>query len=53
MDHLKYYKGSSVSQMFDMGEKIGVGKFSVVYKCREKSTNEEYAIKVIESLKLS
>ena len=53
MEHLKYYRGSSVSQLFDMGEKIGIGKFSVVYRCREKSTCEEYAIKVMESFKLN
>lgn len=33
MDHLKYYKGSSINQLYDMGDKIGIGKFSIVYKC--------------------
>lgn len=40
MENLKYYKGSSISQMFEMGEKIGIGKFSVVYRCKEKCTGE-------------
>lgn len=36
MENLKYFQGSSITQIYDMGEKIGVGKFSVVYRCREK-----------------
>ena len=41
-----------MTQTYQMGEKIGVGKFSVVYSSKEKSTGEEYALKVIESYKL-
>lgn len=29
-----------------------MGKFSVVYNCTEKATQEQYAMKVIESYKL-
>ena len=47
MDHLKFFKGSSITQLYDMEEKIGIGKFSVVYRCIEKGTGENYAIKVI------
>ena len=36
-----------------MEDKIGVGKFSIVYRCTEKATGEEYAIKVIETFKLN
>jgi serine/threonine protein kinase len=33
-------------------EKIGTGKFSVVYRCLHNYENKEYAIKVIETFKL-
>ena len=39
MEYLKYFKGSSVSQVYDFGEKIGIGKYSIVYSCREKNTS--------------
>lgn len=38
--------------MYEIEEKIGIGKFSVVYNCKESQTGEKYAIKVIESHKL-
>lgn len=47
MELLKYYKGDSVQQKYDIGDKIGTGKFSVVYKCRSNIDGKEYAIKVI------
>ena len=34
MEYLKYYKGASITQLYEMGQKIGIGKFSVVYKCQ-------------------
>jgi serine/threonine protein kinase len=52
MSLLKFFKGTSAQQQYTMGEKIGTGKFSIVYACREKKTNKEYAMKVIESSKL-
>jgi RIO-like serine/threonine protein kinase len=39
MEFLKFFKGVSVQQQYDMGEKIGTGKFSIVYACRDKKTN--------------
>lgn len=47
MEHLKFYRGCSISMLYEMGEKIGVGKFSVVYNDKENSTGERHAIKVI------
>jgi hypothetical protein len=34
MELLKYYKGESVQKKYEIAEKIGTGKFSVVYRCR-------------------
>lgn len=34
MELLKYFKGVSAHQQYDIGEKIGTGKFSIVYACR-------------------
>lgn len=52
MELLKYYKGESVQQIYEFGEKIGTGKFSIVYRCKHTKENKEYAIKVIETYKL-
>lgn len=49
---LKYYKGDSVQKMYDIGEKIGTGKFSVVYRCVNFEDKEEYALKEIPTFKL-
>lgn len=45
MELLKFYRGESVQQRYEIGEKIGTGKFSVVYRCRNIPENREYAIK--------
>jgi RIO-like serine/threonine protein kinase len=34
MELLKFYKGESIQKKYDIGEKIGTGKFSVVYRCQ-------------------
>lgn len=52
MQHLKSYKGDTVEQLYHFGDKIGTGKFSVVYSCVQNVTKQKYAIKVIESYKL-
>lgn len=39
MEVLKFYKGRTINQMYDIKEQIGMGRFSVVYSCVEKSTN--------------
>lgn len=38
--------------MYDIGEKIGTGKFSVVYRCVCYENKEEYALKEIPTFKL-
>lgn len=52
MELLKFYKGESVQKKYEIGGKIGTGKFSVVYRCRHISENKEYAIKEIATFKL-
>jgi hypothetical protein len=49
---LKFFKGDSVQKMYDVGEKIGTGKFSVVYRCVSFEDKEEYALKEIPTFKL-
>ena len=49
---LKFYKGDSVQKKYDIGEKIGTGKFSVVYRCVNFEDKEEYALKEIPTFKL-
>lgn len=34
LELLKFYKGESIHDKYIIGEKIGTGKFSVVYKCK-------------------
>jgi len=31
MKYLKFYQGHSLAMLYDLGKKIGIGKFSVVY----------------------
>ena len=38
--------------MYDLQDKIGTGKFSIVYSAIERETNQKWAIKVIETYKL-
>jgi hypothetical protein len=33
MEQLKYFKGVTVQQKYEIHEKIGTGKFSIVYRC--------------------
>ena len=40
MEYLKFFKGSSAQQHYEMGQKIGTGKFSIVYACTEKKTDK-------------
>ena len=37
---------------YDVLKAIGKGKFSVVHKCRSRSTGEQFAVKVIDKRKL-
>lgn len=34
MENLKFFQGNSITQIYEMNDKIGVGKFSVVYSCK-------------------
>jgi serine/threonine protein kinase len=52
MELLKFYKGESVQQKYEIGKKIGTGKFSVVYRCKHNIENKEYALKEIATFKL-
>lgn len=31
MEHMKFFKGSSINAMYELGQEIGKGKFSLVY----------------------
>lgn len=37
-----------MNKFYTIHDKIGKGKFSDVYKCTEKKTNEQWAVKVID-----
>jgi hypothetical protein len=52
MELLKFYKGDSVQNRYDIGEKIGTGKFSLVYQCVSVDDHQEYALKEIPTYKL-
>lgn len=34
MELLKFYKGVTIQQQYEIGRKIGTGKFSVVYEAK-------------------
>ncbi|PHJ18140.1 camk protein kinase [Cystoisospora suis] len=46
-------KQQSLEQLYQVGEQLGHGKFSVVYKGIHRQTNEAFAIKVIDKGKIS
>jgi len=49
MSHLRIFKSSTIMDLYTFHEKIGTGKFSVVYRATCKNDkNKEYAVKVIE-----
>lgn len=48
-----YLSRGSIYDEFMISEKIGAGKFSVVYKGFQKKNTSEVAIKVIEKFKFS
>jgi len=52
LDCLVPYSRASVHDIYSIMEKIGTGRFSVVYRGIEKATKTEWAIKVIEKFKL-
>ena len=53
MDCLISFKGESIQEKYNFIEKIGRGKFSIVYRAVSNKTNEEVAVKVIEVYKLT
>jgi hypothetical protein len=52
LELLKFYKGDSVTSRYEIGEKIGTGKFSLVYECVGVDDKQEYALKEIPTYKL-
>jgi len=48
MSHLKEFNTANILQSYTFHEKIGTGKFSVVYRAVSKQNKQEYAIKVID-----
>jgi serine/threonine protein kinase len=47
MKRLKIYEGDSLYTKYLIGDVIGTGNFSIVYKCQEKKTGKAYALKMI------
>jgi serine/threonine protein kinase len=45
MELLKFYKGASVHELYEIREKIGTGKFSLVYRCKNLAEGQWYALK--------
>ena len=52
MELLRFYKGESVQTRYEIGEKIGTGKFSLVYECVGVEDKQQYAMKEIPTFKL-
>ncbi|KYF43519.1 calcium dependent protein kinase CDPK7 [Toxoplasma gondii ARI] len=46
-------KQQALEQLYQVGEQLGHGKFSIVYKGIHRATNELYAIKVIDKGKIN
>lgn len=42
----------NIRDLFDIGKKLGDGNFAVVRECFHKTTNEKYAMKIIDRSKL-
>ena len=53
MNSLRIYEHDTLYSNYLTGEVIGTGKFSIVYICKHKLTNKNYALKVIDLTKLS
>ena len=43
----KKMKPIGIKHTYQIGPKLGTGGFAVVRKCRQKSTNQNYALKVV------
>ena len=52
LECLTSFKGESIQEKYNFIEKIGMGKFSIVYRAVANKTKEEVAVKVIEVYKL-
>ncbi|AFZ81416.1 protein kinase domain-containing protein [Theileria equi strain WA] len=46
-------KQQSLTNMYELREQIGQGKFSIVYRAIYKETGEEYAIKIIDKTRIT
>jgi tRNA A-37 threonylcarbamoyl transferase component Bud32 len=53
MVSLRRYQKESLNLNYMIGEVIGTGKFSTVYKCTNKNSNKVFALKAIDLRKLS
>ena len=53
MSHLKDYKGFNVHEKYEMGMRIGAGKYSIVCECRKRENNKRYAMKEIDTFRLT
>ncbi|KAM3139033.1 putative myosin light chain kinase 3 [Paramecium bursaria] len=51
--NLQIFQKSNVQDFYSIQQKIGEGKFSIVYLCEDKKTKEQMAIKIIEKFKLT
>ena len=52
-DTLKMFKGVSVQKQYSILDRLGTGNFSIVYRSVEKSTGDEYAMKIYETASLT
>jgi len=43
----------NITDKYELIKEVGKGRFSIVWNCKEKRTDKEYAIKVIEKSKLT
>lgn len=53
MESLSKYQKESLNLNYIIGEVIGTGKFSTVYKCINKTSKKIYALKAVDLSKLS
>jgi hypothetical protein len=53
MSHLKEFKGFNVHDKYEMGLRIGAGRYSIVYECTDRNNKLRYAMKEIDTFKLT
>jgi serine/threonine protein kinase len=50
---VQVYEGDTLHDLYDSHEMIGTGKFSIVYRCTSKATSKSFALKDINTEKLT